>query len=114
MWCVRTAALNLTKITSQINVVKTASVLTLLNPQSNRCSFLSVDFTVIEKRYMSSEAKRLRTENMTVKKIGTHNGTFHCDEVLACFFLRQLPEYKVGSKIICGFTTLLCGSIMAG
>lgn len=33
---------------------------------------------------------------MTVKKIGTHNGTFHCDEVLACFFLRQLPEYKVG------------------
>jgi len=30
-------------------------------------------------------------------KIGTHNGTFHCDEVLACFFLRQLPEYKVHS-----------------
>ncbi|XP_056108507.1 UPF0160 protein MYG1, mitochondrial [Rhinichthys klamathensis goyatoka] len=29
-----------------------------------------------------------------MKKIGTHNGTFHCDEVLACFFLRQLPEYK--------------------
>ncbi|XP_059393175.1 UPF0160 protein MYG1, mitochondrial [Carassius carassius] len=27
-------------------------------------------------------------------KIGTHNGTFHCDEVLACFLLRQLPEYK--------------------
>ncbi|KAK7915564.1 hypothetical protein WMY93_011325 [Mugilogobius chulae] len=44
---------------------------------------------------MSSEAKKLRTEiNMTVKKIGTHNGTFHCDEVLACFFLRQLEEYK--------------------
>lgn len=31
---------------------------------------------------------------MTGKKIGTHNGTFHCDEVLACFILRQLPEYK--------------------
>lgn len=31
---------------------------------------------------------------MTLKKIGTHNGTFHCDEVLACFFLRQIPEYK--------------------
>lgn len=27
-------------------------------------------------------------------RIGTHNGTFHCDEVLACFLLRQLPEYK--------------------
>ena len=31
---------------------------------------------------------------MEPKKIGTHNGTFHCDEVLACFMLKQLPEYK--------------------
>lgn len=27
-------------------------------------------------------------------KIGTHNGTFHCDEVLACFMLKQLPKFK--------------------
>jgi uncharacterized UPF0160 family protein len=27
-------------------------------------------------------------------KIGTHSGTFHCDEVLACFMLKQLAEYK--------------------
>ena len=27
-------------------------------------------------------------------KIGTHNGTFHCDEVLACSMLKYLPEYK--------------------
>ena len=27
-------------------------------------------------------------------KIGTHNGTFHCDEVLACFMLKTLDEYK--------------------
>lgn len=27
-------------------------------------------------------------------KIGTHNGSFHCDEVLACFLLKQLPTYK--------------------
>lgn len=47
-------------------------------------------------RYMSSKPKKPCTENMTLKKIGTHNGTFHCDEVLACFFLRQIPEYKVG------------------
>ncbi|KAJ7998833.1 hypothetical protein DPEC_G00209070, partial [Dallia pectoralis] len=45
-------------------------------------------------RYMSQQPKRLCTENMSAKIIGTHNGTFHCDEVLACFFLRQLPEYK--------------------
>ncbi|KAK2080872.1 hypothetical protein QBZ16_000726 [Prototheca wickerhamii] len=27
-------------------------------------------------------------------KIGTHNGTFHCDESLGCFLLKQLPEYR--------------------
>uniref|UniRef100_H2ZNV2 Uncharacterized protein n=1 Tax=Ciona savignyi TaxID=51511 RepID=H2ZNV2_CIOSA len=27
-------------------------------------------------------------------KIGTHNGTFHCDEVLACYLLKLLPRYK--------------------
>lgn len=29
-----------------------------------------------------------------MKKIGTHSGVFHCDEALACFLLKQLPEYK--------------------
>ncbi|KZO96910.1 metal-dependent protein hydrolase [Calocera viscosa TUFC12733] len=28
------------------------------------------------------------------KTIGTHNGTFHADEALAVYLLRQLPEYK--------------------
>lgn len=28
------------------------------------------------------------------KKIGTHNGTFHCDEALACYMLKTLPEYQ--------------------
>ncbi|XP_043602054.1 MYG1 exonuclease isoform X2 [Bombus pyrosoma] len=27
-------------------------------------------------------------------KIGTHDGTFHCDEALACFMLKTLPRYK--------------------
>ena len=31
---------------------------------------------------------------LVTPKIGTHNGTFHCDEALACFMLKQLPEYK--------------------
>ncbi|XP_030324100.1 UPF0160 protein MYG1, mitochondrial [Calypte anna] len=26
--------------------------------------------------------------------IGTHDGTFHCDEVLACYLLRLLPRYR--------------------
>ncbi|CAN8009857.1 unnamed protein product, partial [Ixodes pacificus] len=29
-----------------------------------------------------------------VKTIGTHNGSFHCDEALACFLLKQLPAYE--------------------
>ncbi|XP_040395343.1 MYG1 exonuclease isoform X2 [Cygnus olor] len=27
-------------------------------------------------------------------RIGTHDGTFHCDEVLACCLLRLLPRYR--------------------
>lgn len=42
-----------------------------------------------------SEPKKPRTN----KIIGTHNGAFHCDEVLACWMLRQLPEY-CNSEII--------------
>lgn len=26
--------------------------------------------------------------------IGTHSGIFHCDEILACFMLQQLPKYE--------------------
>jgi len=29
-----------------------------------------------------------------LKKIGTHNGTFHLDEILACAMLKKLPEYE--------------------
>ncbi|XP_072014533.1 LOW QUALITY PROTEIN: MYG1 exonuclease-like [Amphiura filiformis] len=36
------------------------------------------------------DSKRSRV----LKKIGTHSGSFHCDEALACFLLRTLPEYK--------------------
>lgn len=39
---------------------------------------------------MNSEAKRMNDR----KVIGTHDGKFHCDEVLACAMLRLLPEYK--------------------
>ncbi|KAG5440040.1 hypothetical protein PCK2_000648 [Pneumocystis canis] len=36
---------------------------------------------------------------MSVKTIGTHNGTFHADDCLAVYMLRLLPEFK-NSKII--------------
>ena len=28
------------------------------------------------------------------KVIGTHDGKFHCDEVIACSMLKMLPEYS--------------------
>ncbi len=31
--------------------------------------------------------------------IGTHDGKFHCDEALACYMLRRLPEYSNASVI---------------
>lgn len=41
--------------------------------------------------------KRPRSGLMAPPRIGTHNGTFHCDEALACALLRLLPEYRVQS-----------------
>ncbi|PNJ25375.1 C12orf10 isoform 4 [Pongo abelii] len=38
--------------------------------------------------------KRPRSKLMAPPRIGTHNGTFHCDEALACALLRLLPEYR--------------------
>jgi uncharacterized UPF0160 family protein len=45
---------------------------------------------------MASSAKQPKLPS---SQIGTHNGSFHCDEVLACFLLKQLPEY-VDAEIV--------------
>ncbi|RDD39169.1 UPF0160 protein C27H6.8 [Trichoplax sp. H2] len=47
---------------------------------------------------MYSMPKRQKTYAMG-KKIGTHNGTFHCDEALACYMLKTLPEYTSAEVI---------------
>lgn len=39
---------------------------------------------------MASEVKSQKL----IKRLGTHSGIFHCDEALACFMLKQHPEYK--------------------
>jgi Uncharacterised protein family (UPF0160) len=56
---------------------------------------------------MSSEqpvTKRLKTSSDNLV-IGTHNGTFHCDEALAVFLLHQTPKYKDASAL-CFFCLL--------
>ncbi|XP_062842271.1 UPF0160 protein MYG1, mitochondrial [Trichomycterus rosablanca] len=51
-------------------------------------------FSFTPQRSFTPSARNDRFRRMACVKIGTHNGTFHCDEVLACYLLRQLPEYK--------------------
>ena len=47
---------------------------------------------------MNSVIRRLHELRRTMSvgtgiKIGTHNGSFHCDEIFACFLLKTLPRY---------------------
>lgn len=44
----------------------------------------------VEKSVTSANTKRQKL----AMKIGTHSGTFHCDEALACYMLKRLPEYE--------------------
>ncbi|KAL1719509.1 metal-dependent protein hydrolase [Schizophyllum commune] len=43
---------------------------------------------------MSSEVPASKKQKLDTKVIGTHNGTFHCDEALAVYMLRQTATYK--------------------
>lgn len=46
--------------------------------------------------------KRAKTQSPTNTMpltIGTHNGSFHCDEALACYLLQKLPRYA-DAKIV--------------
>ncbi|KAJ8596905.1 GAMM1 protein [Rhizopogon salebrosus TDB-379] len=43
---------------------------------------------------MSNTEPAAKKQKMDVKTIGTHNGTFHCDEALAVFLLRRTATYK--------------------
>ena len=49
---------------------------------------------VIQARMASNGATHHSSFAGHVKTIGTHDGKFHCDEVLACSMLKLLPEYK--------------------
>lgn len=91
-----TVASNLLRIKPRAKALEVFFISRRFSPQS--CCF-SLNVWRVEKRYMSSEPKRFCTKDMAVKNIGTHNGTFHCDEVLACFFLRQIPEYKASFSL---------------
>ncbi|KAH7931001.1 GAMM1 protein [Leucogyrophana mollusca] len=46
------------------------------------------------KTFMAEAAPAAKKQKMDQKIIGTHNGTFHCDEALAVYLLRQTKAYR--------------------
>merc|ERR1719188_1496471 len=51
-------------------------------------------------RLESVEVLAKPSDAADVKRIGTHNGTFHCDEALACAMLLCLPAWQGKVEII--------------
>lgn len=41
-----------------------------------------------------SSADVATATNLTVKRVGTHNGSFHCDEALGCFMIRLTDKFS--------------------
>ena len=65
-----------------------------------RCTQLSLLLYQITFQTMAeTTAPKAKKPRAIAEKIATHSGTFHCDEVLACYMLQLLPEYK-GASII--------------
>ena len=56
-------------------------------------------FQIFFSRQLNTTAAAVFIIMKNVKKIGTHNGAFHVDEILACAMLKKLPEYA-DSEII--------------
>ncbi|EIN13719.1 metal-dependent protein hydrolase [Punctularia strigosozonata HHB-11173 SS5] len=56
---------------------------------------MSSVFPVIQELVPEPLSKKMRLdEGKSSKIIGTHNGTFHCDEALAVFMLRQTNDFR--------------------
>ncbi|KAF8168074.1 metal-dependent protein hydrolase [Crassisporium funariophilum] len=72
------------------NLLRSAtSSLSRLNPHS----ILQVSLSFPHKCMSVSESPQAKRQKME-KTIGTHNGTFHCDEALAVFLLRHTALYR--------------------
>lgn len=52
-------------------------------------------FSYVFRYYCASKMVGERENHSeTILKIGTHNGVFHCDEILACYMLKRVPLYQ--------------------
>eukprot|EP01083_Nonionella_stella_P207142 752805_1 len=67
---------------------------------------LKRELIALKQTNIEAEASSSNSDNDTsqkqqnVKTIGTHHGTFHCDEVLACYMLRNHTKEFRNAKII--------------
>ena len=51
-------------------------------------------------RLMSQNLNHLRVcAFSTATRVGTHNGSFHCDEALACFMLRRTHKFSAAQIV---------------
>ena len=53
----------------------------------------------LEKVRMSLYHRSIHSTAICIQIIGTHNGTFHCDEALAVYLLRQTATYHDAGQI---------------
>lgn len=51
-------------------------------------------FKAVQLRKMSDTGAKKPKIDVEPNTIGTHSGTFHCDEILAVYLLGQLPEFQ--------------------
>ncbi|KAJ6634812.1 MYG1 protein [Pseudolycoriella hygida] len=64
----------------------------------SNCRTLSKSGFLLQSILTIPQQLKMSTGNSPLT-IGTHSGIFHCDEVLACFLLRQLPQFS-DAKIV--------------
>ncbi|XP_074291753.1 uncharacterized protein LOC141618546 [Silene latifolia] len=72
-----------------------SSTLKLLLHRSHKPTFIPPFNTTSYNRFLSSSSSTLTLP----KRIGTHNGSFHCDEALGCSLLRLTSKFS-GSNIV--------------
>ena len=52
-----------------------------------------VDSTTLKKRKTTTTTTTMATTTTEETTIGTHDGSFHCDEALGCYLLRQTRAF---------------------
>lgn len=56
-------------------------------------TFNSIILPKSQSNYTSSTS-RVFSSSFSTKRVGTHNGSFHCDEALACFLIRLTNKFS--------------------